>query len=256
MAVTRSDAELDPTDGTRPDAELDTPNGGTGTGTEPVPPDDGTGTDAESAPPNGGTGSDAVRPSGRPATMRSWTPELSGLVPRIVVGLALALPVLLVVGVLIASSVLQRSPPAADAPRLTIPAVATPAAASADCSRLLSGLPDAIPTGGGLAVRRVLATPVPAGSVAWGGEGGTAPIVLRCGLPRPAELTPTAALLDVNGVEWLEVPAPEAPGSRTWVTVDRGVFVGLTLPDGVGSGAIQDVSRGVKITLASRPVGG
>jgi hypothetical protein len=30
------------------------------------------------------------------------------------------------------------------------------------------------------------------------------------------------------------------------------VFVGLTLPDGIGSAAIQDVSRGVKITLVSR----
>jgi hypothetical protein len=30
------------------------------------------------------------------------------------------------------------------------------------------------------------------------------------------------------------------------------VYIGLTLPDGAGSAAIQDVSRGVKITLASR----
>ena len=73
--------------------------------------------------------------------------------------------------------------------------------------------------------------------------------MLRCGLPQPAELGPTAPLLDVDGVDWLRIPGT---GTTTWVTADRAVFVGLTLPDGIGSGAIQDVSRGVKITLVSR----
>jgi hypothetical protein len=53
----------------------------------------------------------------------------------------------------------------------------------------------------------------------------------------------------VDGVDWLRIPGF---GATTWVTADRAVFVGLTLPDGVGSGAIQDVSRGIKITLVSR----
>ncbi len=183
-------------------------------------------------------------------------PELGRRLPRVLVGLALALPVLLVAGVLVASVVLERAPvPDAATVRLTVPAVGTPAAASADCSRLFSGLPGGIPTGGGLRPRRVLADPAPAGTVAWGGEDGSAPIVLRCGLPRPAELTPTASLLDVDGVDWIAV-ADTDPATTTWVTADRAVYVGLTLPDGTGSGAIQDVSRGVKITLASRPGGG
>jgi hypothetical protein len=91
--------------------------------------------------------------------------------------------------------------------------------------------------------------------VAWGGEKAASgrpedqPVVLRCGLPAPAELGPTSPLLDVDGVDWLELPGA---GTTTWVTADRAVFVGLTLPDGIGSGPIQDVSRGVKITLVSR----
>jgi hypothetical protein len=187
---------------------------------------------------------------------RTRAPELDRRLPRIVLGVALALPVLLVVGVLVASQVLGRqTDPDPDTGPLALTAVPVPAAASADCSRLLSGLPQEINTGDGLLPRRVLASPVPAGTVAWGGEKEASgrpedqPVVLRCGLPQPPELGPTSPLLDVDGVDWLRIPGA---GTTTWVTVDRAIFVGLTLPDGIGSGAIQDVSRGVKITLVSR----
>jgi hypothetical protein len=188
-------------------------------------------------------------------------PELARRLPRILVGIALALPVLLVVGVLAASQVLQRDP--AEGPgtvRLSLPEVPVPAASSADCARLLSGLPQEIRTGEGLLPRRLLTAPVPAGTVAWGGREDEAgrpvdpPVVLHCGLPRPPELGPTSSLLDVDGVEWVERREPD--GGSTWITADRAIYVGLTLPDGAGSAAIQDVSRGVKITLASRPPDG
>lgn len=195
-------------------------------------------------------------PAGAPRVRTISAPELGRRLPRILVGLALALPVLLVAGVLVASTVLERSPiPDATTVRLAVPVVPTPDAASADCSRLLSGLPGEIATGGTLRPRRVLADPVPAGTVAWGGEDGSAPIVLRCGLPRPAELVPGASLLDVDGVDWIATTDSD-PSTTTWVTADRAVYAGLTLPDGTGSGPIQNVSRGVKITLASRPGGG
>ena len=186
----------------------------------------------------------------------SRAPELTHRLPRVLLGFALALPVLLVVGALVASQILaHQTDPGPSTGPLALPAVAVPAAASADCARFFSGLPQEIDTGEGLQPRRVLAAPAPAGTVAWGGEAQASgrpedqPIVLRCGLPMPAELGPTSPLLDVDGVEWLEIPGT---GATTWVTADRAVFVGLTLPDGIGSGAIQDVSRGVKITLVSR----
>ena len=167
------------------------------------------------------------------------------------VGIVLSLPVLLVGGVLVASMVFVRDPvPDADTVRLTVRAVPTPAAASADCSRLLSGLPGEIRTDEGLLPRRVLADPVPAGTVAWGGEDGTTPLVLRCGLPRPVEGA-SAPLRDVGGVDWVAI-ADDTPGTTTWVTVDRAVHVGLTLPDGSGEAPLLDVSRGVKIALVSR----
>lgn len=194
-------------------------------------------------------------------------PELdqrrAGRLPRVLIALALALPVLLVVGVLITSQMISRGPAPEEsaAERLPVASVPAPGAASADCARFLSGLPDAINTGGALLPRRALAEPAPTAVVAWGGlrrdSGRPADqaVVLRCGLPRPPELGPTAALLDVDGVQWLAARDRDAPGTTTWITVDRAVYVGLTLPDGIGSAAIQDVSRGVKITLTSRPVG-
>jgi hypothetical protein len=182
--------------------------------------------------------------------MTSWrAPEVVRRLPRVLVGIVLSLPVLLVGGVLLASVVFVRDPvPDADTVRLTVRAMATPAAASADCSRLLSGLPGEIRTETGMLPRRVLAAPAPPATVAWGGEDGTAPIVLRCGLPRPTEGAP---LRDVAGVDWVAI-ADDTPGSTTWVTVDRAVHVGLSLPDGFGEAPLLDVSRGVKIALVSR----
>jgi hypothetical protein len=175
--------------------------------------------------------------------------------PRLLAGLALAVPVLVVAGVVLASVIVVRDPlPDADTVRLRVPAVPTPAAASADCSRLLSGLPGEMTTERGLVARRVLADPVPPGTVAWGGEGGAAPVVMRCGLPRPAELAPGAPLLAVDGVEWVAVE-DATPAATTWVTTDRAVYVGLTVPDGLGTDPVVGISRSVKIALVSRVTG-
>lgn len=182
----------------------------------------------------------------------SRAPELARRLPRVLVAVALTLPVLVVVGVLVASVMVVRDPvPDVDTVRLEVPAMPTPAAASADCARLLSGLPGEMATERGLLSRRVLADPIPPGTAAWGGENGTAPVVLRCGLARPAELTLGASLLVVNGVDWVAVE-DATPGTTTWVTTDRSVYVGLTVPDGVGTGPVQDISRGIKIALVTR----
>jgi hypothetical protein len=77
------------------------------------------------------------------------------------------------------------------------------------------------------------------------------PVVLRCGLPRPAELTPTSALLEVNGVRWLTL----TDGALvTSIAVDRPVYVAFTAPVGVGSGPLQVVSDAVRTTLPAQPV--
>ena len=74
------------------------------------------------------------------------------------------------------------------------------------------------------------------------------PVVLRCGLPRPVELTPTSALLEVNGVRWLQLD-DGGPGPRqlTYVAVDRPVYVARDHARRGGSGPLQaGVRRGAQ----------
>jgi hypothetical protein len=79
--------------------------------------------------------------------------------------------------------------------------------------------------------------------------------VLRCGLPRPAELTPTSALLEVNGVRWLELDdgLPD-PVQVSYIAVDRPVYVALTTPVAAGSAPLQEVSDVVRTTLPAAAV--
>ena len=80
-------------------------------------------------------------------------------------------------------------------------------------------------------------------------------MVLRCGLPRPAELNPASSLLEVNGVQWLQLDdgIPD-PVVISYVAVDRPVYVVLTTPTDVGSGPLQVVSDVVRDTLPATPV--
>jgi len=162
--------------------------------------------------------------------------------PRRVLAAA-ALPVLLVAVVLLAS-VLVRGQGSGPLPLATVPA---PEATSPDCAALVAALPEDIETGeddagAGQLDRRPIADPAPAGTAAW----GEPPVVLRCGLGRPAELTVSSRLLAVSGVQFLEIPGP---GATSWVVVDRPVYVALTLPPGSGSAALQQVSAAVRRTL-------
>ena len=46
---------------------------------------------------------------------------------------------------------------------------------------------------------------------------GEPPITLRCGVARPAALTPTSQLIDVDGIGWLPI---EGSGGSAFVAVD------------------------------------
>ena len=167
--------------------------------------------------------------------------------PRRVLAAVVALPVLLVAAVLLAS-VLVRGQGPGPLPLAPVPA---PEATSPECAALVAALPEDIDTGeidadGGQLDRRPIADPAPAGTAAW----GEPPVVLRCGLGRPAELTVSSRLLAVSGVQFLGNPGP---GATSWVVVDRPVYVALTLPVGSGSAALQQVAAAVRMTL--RPTG-
>jgi uncharacterized protein DUF3515 len=158
--------------------------------------------------------------------------ERSAVTPRWPLGIALALVVALVVGVLIAASMVRNQP----LPPLGLAAVSAPAASSAECARLLAALPGNLDGGElGALERRQLNAPVPAGVAGW----GEPPVVLRCGLDRPPDLTATSRLMSVSGVQFLEIPSR---GMSTWVAVDRSVYVAVSLPPNSGSGPLQQIA--------------
>jgi len=175
---------------------------------------------------------------------------------RWLLGTALALPVALVAGVLVAAAVVRGQRPGP----LRLGEVPAPAAGSAGCVRLLAALPDELSgpdgldrTAQGHLQRRQLAGPgLDAGVAAW----GEPPVVLRCGLNRPAELTASARLLDVSGVQFLQLAAPEpgSPGGSSWVAVDRAEYVMVTLPAGSGSGPLQQLAEEITGTMAPQDV--
>jgi uncharacterized protein DUF3515 len=174
---------------------------------------------------------------------------------------ALAIAVALVVGVAVAgllsgpgggaTATAPSTPATANptGPLLLVP-VDAPQAGSPDCAALLRKLPATLANGGAPLAARELAAPAPPATAAWGGHDGD-PVVLRCGIERPPELTPTSELLDVDGVQWLRL---SADGLTTWYAVDRPVVVALTLPGGIGTGPIQDVSDSIGATMPAKPV--
>lgn len=73
---------------------------------------------------------------------------------------------------------------------------------------------------------RAATEPVSARTAAWGDP----PVVLRCGVDKPVELTPDAEILEVNGVEWV---LRESPHDFTFTTVGRTAYVELRVPGAV-----------------------
>lgn len=163
---------------------------------------------------------------------------------------AIALPVALAVGVVVAAVLAQRSPVLEP---VAVSAIVAPDADGPACSALLAALPAEL----GGAGRAELVEPAPAGVVAWrSAESGTAtpePYVLRCGLSQPVELTNAASLVAIDDVQLLEISGAAAGvQASTWVVVDREVYLAITLPTGSGPAPLQDLSAAVSATLTAQ----
>lgn len=181
--------------------------------------------------------------------------------PRAVVVTALVLGVLLVAGVAtlgvlskLAESEQREAADAAKRARragaLALPPVPASHAASAECASVLNSLPASLRIGNSPVPRRPLAAPAPQAAVAWG-DADHDPVIVRCGLDAPAELTATSQLADVSGVSWLRI---SEGGAASWVVVDRPVYVALTAPADSGTGPVQDISAVLAQTLPKLPV--
>jgi Protein of unknown function (DUF3515) len=164
--------------------------------------------------------------------------------PRAVLIAAIAVAVAAIAAVL-ALAVASRHP--TQQRPVVISALQAPQAGSPDCQRLLGALPQQL----GDYRRATPVEPVPPGAAAWQKPGADDPVVLRCGLERPADFVVGAPIQVVNGVQWFEV---RDAGRSTWFAVDRPVYAALTLPQDSGPMAIQQLSDILTKTLAAQPI--
>jgi hypothetical protein len=182
--------------------------------------------------------------------------------PRVLLVAAIAVAAGAIIAVLVVAA-LRESPPGQH--YVAIPSIPAPTADSAECRTLLDGLPAQL----GDYRRAPAAQPAPRGAAAWTADGE--PVILRCGVDRPAEFVVGSPLQVVDTVQWFRVgeagvgeagvgeagvgedPADDQ-GRSTWFAVDRPVYIALTLPQGSGPTPIQAISEAVAKTLPAKPV--
>jgi hypothetical protein len=132
---------------------------------------------------------------------------------------------------------------------VVIASAPAPKADSPTCKSLL----DALPANLGEFHRVAAADPVPPGAAAWRGEADNYPVIMRCGIDRPAEFVVGSPIQMVNAVQWFRLDDPDVDRS-TWVTVDRPVYVALTLPTQSGPTPIQRLSDLIARTMPAVPI--
>ncbi|GJP08595.1 membrane protein [Mycobacterium marinum] len=140
---------------------------------------------------------------------------------------------------------------------IAVPSVPAPQAASPACHALLTALPQLL----GDYQRAPMVQPAPQGTGAWSSAAADEPVILRCGLDRPADFVVGAPIQVVDRVQWFrvsdqtEAAGTATAGSRsTWYTVDRPVYVALTLPAGSGPTPIQELSEIIDRAIAPVPI--
>lgn len=160
---------------------------------------------------------------------------------------AVALPIALVAGIIVAAVFALRTP--IDREPLALGAVPAPEAEGEACNTLVSTLPAEL----GEYTASELAEPAPPATRAWQHPDGGEPIVLRCGLDRPLEFNRAAPVQMVDQVQWFEV-RDTATAASTWFAVDRGSYIALTVPDSSGPTPLQIASETITAQLPAQPL--
>jgi hypothetical protein len=166
--------------------------------------------------------------------------------PRWLLIAGIAVATTAVVVVLILAAGMHHTP---QSPPLVIPAVPAPQAAGPQCQSLMAALPQRL----GDYQRATPAQPVPPATAAWRAGSGGDPVVLRCGLDRPADFVAGTPIQVVEPVQWFR-EADSAGELTTWFTVDRPVYIALTLPQGSGPTPIQQISEVISATIPPVPI--
>jgi Protein of unknown function (DUF3515) len=134
-------------------------------------------------------------------------------------------------------------PGRADLPPLPVAVPPVTPEADASCPALMGQLP--------LELAGEQSRPVDSDSpyaYAW----GEPPVVLVCGVERPATLEPTSPLIQVNGVNWLVDTSD--PDSIVWTAVDRPVYVQVTVSADTDSAPVTALCQVINDTLPLQPV--
>ncbi|SHN81503.1 Protein of unknown function [Geodermatophilus obscurus] len=135
------------------------------------------------------------------------------------------------------------APGRADLPPLPVAVPPVTPEADAACPALMGALP--------LELAGEPSRPVQSDSpyaYAW----GEPPVVLVCGVERPAALEPTSPLIQVNGVDWLVDTSD--PDSIAWTAVDRPVYVRVTVSADTDSAPVTALGPVIGATLPVQPV--
>jgi hypothetical protein len=157
---------------------------------------------------------------------------------------ALIVAVAAVIGVLAFATIRQTPPQQRPVAIASVPA---PQADGDACHTLLAAVPEHL----GDYHRVPAAEPAPVGAAAWQDDPSAEPVILRCGLERPDDFVVGAPLQVVDDVDWFRIGDE---GRSTWITVDRPVYIALTLPDGSGPSPIQLISTAVAKAMPAIPV--
>ncbi|MCW2739870.1 MAG: uncharacterized protein JWR45_292 [Blastococcus sp.] len=124
-----------------------------------------------------------------------------------------------------------------------LPVAVPPATAEADasCPALMSRLPLEL---AGEPSRRVKSdTPY---AYAWGDPA----VVLICGVDRPAGFVVGVSAIQINGVQWFV--DTDDPDTTVWTTVDRSVYVQVSLPASVDSAPVTALTTQIAAALPYR----
>ena len=185
--------------------------------------------DASTPGPTSAVAPPVVADAGNSAT-RSWP---------VIAALTVVLVAIAIVAVL---GVIKKNHPVTAAGPLPIASFEQPGVDSAACRALMPRLPQQLAGEN----RRTLEGATD-GIAAWGDPA----TILRCGLETPGELTCSSALTQVDGVAWLQLP-DSGLAETTYVAADRSVRIAVTIPDGSGTGEIQQLSDVIAAALPVR----
>ncbi|MFE0751125.1 DUF3515 domain-containing protein [Gordonia sp. NPDC058843] len=123
-------------------------------------------------------------------------------------------------------------------------------AVAQECTRLLAEAPDTFEGFG--------AKEVSEDRVTWPATGAGDDMTLRCGVTRPAELSPTSNLQEIHaagqaGVQWFITDTIDGSG-QAYVCVDHRPYVAMWIPANAGNGPITDISGLIDRTLERGPL--